>query len=126
MPFTSYTDNKLIDHLLGANTFAKPSAKYVALYVGNPAAGGTEVSTSGSAYARLSSVFTVVSNVATNTSDLQWPTATSAWGAITHTAIFDAATGGNMLVTAPLEATKTIGSGDILRIAASNLTITLA
>ena len=125
MPFTSYTDNKLIDHLLGANTFAKPSAKYVALYVGDPTAGGTEVSTTGSAYARQSSTFTILSNVASNTADLQWPTATSAWGTITHAAIYDAATGGNMLVTAPLNATKTIGSGDILRIPASNLTITL-
>ena len=125
MPFTSYTDNKLIDHLLGPNTFAKPSAKYVALYVGDPTAGGTEVATTGSAYARLSGAFTIAANVATNTSDLQWSAATAAWGTITHAAVYDAATGGNMLVSAPLAAAKTIASGDILRIPATNLTITL-
>lgn len=125
MPFTSYTDNKLIDHLLGANTFTKPSAKYVALYVGDPTAGGTEVSTTGSAYARLSSAFTIASNVATNTADLQWSAATASWGTINYVAIYDASTGGNMLVTSVLNTAKTISTGDVLRIPASNLSITL-
>jgi hypothetical protein len=125
MPFSSYTDNKLIDHLLGSGTYTKPSSKYVALYVGDPAGAGTEVSTSGSAYARQSAAFTIASNVATNSAVLEWPVATSAWGTINYIAIFDASTSGNMLVTSALTTAKTIAVGDVLRIPISNLSVTL-
>jgi len=125
MAFTNYTDNKLIDHLLGSSTYTKPSTLYVALFVGNPTSGGTEVSTSGSAYARLSAAFTISGGTATNTSALEWATATSSWGTINWVAIYDASTSGNMLVTAQLTSSKTIASGDVLRIPASNLSVTL-
>ncbi len=125
MAFTSYTDNKLIDHLLGSATFTKPSSLYVALFVGEPGNGGTEVSTSGSAYARLAATFTISGGNATNTSALEWSTATSSWGTIDWVAIYDASTSGNMLVTAQLSSSKTIASGDVLRIPASNLSVTL-
>lgn len=125
MAFTSYTDNKLIDHLLGSATYTKPSSLYVALFVGNPTSGGTEVSTSGTAYARLSAAFTISGGTATNTSALEWATATASWGTIDWVAIYDASTSGNMLVTAQLSSSKTISSGDVLRIPASNLSVTL-
>jgi len=125
MAFTTYTDNKLIDHLLGSATYTKPSTLYVALFVGNPASGGTEISTSGSAYARVTSTFTIASNVATNTAAIEWATATSAWGTIDWVAIYDASTSGNQLVTAALSTSKTIASGDVLRIPVSSLSVTL-
>jgi hypothetical protein len=125
MPFSSYVDNKLIDHLLGSGTYTKPSALYVALFVGNPASGGTEVTTSGSAYARQSAAFTISTNSASNTAAIEYPTATSSWGTIDYIAIYDASSGGNQLVSAALSSAKTIASGDVLRIPASNLSVTL-
>ena len=125
MPFTAYTDNKVIDHLLGSGTFTKPSAVYVALFVGDPASGGTEISTSGTAYVRKSSSFTISANVATNTSNIEYAAATSAWGTITHAAIYDALSGGNQLVTAPLGTAKPIATGDVLRFPAGQLSVTL-
>jgi len=125
MAFTSYTDNALLGHLLGSTTYTKPSALYVALFIGDPASGGTEISTSGSAYARIAATFTVSSGVATNTAAIEWATATSAWGSITWVAIYDAVTGGNQLVTAQLASAKTIGSGDVLRIPTGQLSVTL-
>ncbi|CAB4124472.1 hypothetical protein UFOVP62_4 [uncultured Caudovirales phage] len=125
MPFSTYTDNKLIDHLLGSNTYTKPASKYLALYVGDPTSGGTEVSTSGSAYTRLASNFTISSNVAANSSSLEWSPASSTWGTVTHAAIYDASTGGNMLVSAPLSVAKPITTGDIFRIPANNYLVTL-
>jgi hypothetical protein len=125
MAFTSYTDNKLIDHLLGSATYTKPSTLYVALFVGNPASGGTEISTSGSAYARVVSTFTISTGTATNTAAIEWATATSAWGTIDWVAIYDASTSGNQLVTAALSSAKTIASGDVLRIPISSLSVTL-
>jgi hypothetical protein len=125
MAFTSYTDNKLIDHLLGSGTFTKPSAKYLALYVGDPQSGGTEVSTSGSAYSRQSASFSVTGGTATNSAAIEFSAATSSWGTVNYVAIFDASTSGNMLVSAALTSSKTIGSGDVLRFPTSQLSVTL-
>lgn len=125
MAFSSYIDNKLIDHLLGSGTYTKPSSLYVALYVGDPNSGGTEISTSGSAYTRKLATFSISTNTARNTADIEWSIATSNWGTITHAAIYDASTGGNMLVVAPLVTSKTIGIGDVLRILATTLVVTL-
>ena len=125
MAFTSYTDNALLGHLLGSTTYTKPSALYVALFIGDPAGSGTEISTSGSAYARIAATFTISSGVATNIAAVEWATATSAWGSITWVAIYDAVTGGNQLVTAQLASAKTIGSGDVLRIPIGQLSVTL-
>jgi hypothetical protein len=125
MAFTSYTDNALLGHLLGSTTYTKPSTLYVALFVGNPTSGGTEISTSGSAYSRLAATFNVAAGVATNAANIEWPAATSAWGTITWVAIYDAVTGGNQLVTAQLSSAKTIGSGDVLRIPTGQLSVTL-
>jgi hypothetical protein len=125
MPFSSYADNKLIDHLLGSGTFTKPSATYVALYVGDPTGAGTEVSTSGTAYSRQSAAFTISGNQASNTSTLEWLPATAPWGTITHIAIYDASTSGNMLVTASLTVAKTVGTDDVLRLPATDLAVTL-
>ena len=125
MAFSSYLDNQLINHVLGSGTYPKPSSLYVALFVGDPAGGGTEVSTSGTAYSRQSAAFTVASNAASNTANLEWSAATSSWGTITHVAIYDASTSGNQLVTAALATSKTVNTGDIIRVNAGNLTVTL-
>jgi hypothetical protein len=48
------------------------------------------------------------------------------WGTITHFAIFDALTSGNMLFYGALTASKVVGDGDTLEFAATDLDITLA
>lgn len=125
MPFSSYADNKLIDHLLGSGTYTKPSTLYLALYVGDPLTTGAEVSTSGSAYARQAITFTISGGTASNTSSVEFSAATTNWGTLDYCAIYDASTNGNMLVSAPLTSAKTIAVGDILRFQAANLSVTL-
>lgn len=127
MSFTNYLENAVMDHVFGAGTFAKPG-RYVALFTGAPgeAGGGTELANGG--YARQSSAFTVSGSAptqATNTSAIEYPTATASWGTVTHVGVFDSLTGGNMVAFAALSVAKTIGSGDVFRIPAANLTFTL-
>jgi hypothetical protein len=69
--------------------------------------------------------FTVSGDTATNNAAIEWPTATGSWGTITHVAVFDADTSGNMLVYASLAASKTISTGDVLRIPSGDLDVTL-
>lgn len=98
---------------------------YVGLFTAAPsdAGGGTEVS--GGSYARQAVTLSVSGNLATNGAAVEWPTATADWGTVTHLAVFDALTSGNMLVYAALTASKTISTGDVLRIPAGDLDITL-
>lgn len=123
--FSDYLENKVLGHVFGGSAYSAPATLYLALYTVAPtdAGGGTEVS--GSGYARLSCAFTVTGNLATNTAAEEWSVALSSWGTIVAVGVFDASTGGNLLAWGTLTISKTIASGDVFRIPAGDLDITL-
>lgn len=125
MSFTNDLETRVLQWALTNGSPTRPTAWYVGLFTAAPgeAGGGTEIS--GSAYARQAVTFTVSGNLATNNAAIEFPTATGTWGTITHVAVFDADTSGNMLVYATLTSSKTIASGDVLRIPSGDLDITL-
>ena len=84
---------------------------------------GTEVS--GGSYARQSFASTIAGAVASNTSAIEFPTATGSWGTVGWVAVWDNLTGGNLLFHGALTASKTIASGDVFRVPAGDLDITL-
>jgi hypothetical protein len=102
------------------NSATRPTAWYTALYTVAPddTGGGTEVS--GGGYARQATAFTVSGNTATNSAAEEWPVATAGYGTVV-----DASSGGNLLAYANLTASKTIDTGDVFRIPAGDLDITL-
>lgn len=128
--FTDYTENLVLNWLFTANSATRPTAWYVGLFTAAPSdsGGGTEVS--GNAYARTATGTMSVSGTSptncTNSAAIEFPAASGGnWGTITHVAIFDASTSGNMLGWASLTTSRTINDGDILRIPAGDLDITL-
>lgn len=123
--FSDYLENKVLGHVFGGTSYTAPATIYLALYTVAPddTGGGTEVS--GGSYARQSCAFTVTGNLATNTSAVEWPTATGSWGTVVAVGVFDASTSGNLLAYGNLTSSKTIASGDVLRIPAGDLDITL-
>ena len=125
MSFTNDLETRVLQWALTNGSPTRPTAWYVGLFTAAPgeAGGGTEVS--GGSYVRVAVTFTVSGNLATNSAAVEWPTATATWGTITDVAVFDADTGGNMLVYASLTSSKTIASGDVLRIPAGDLDVTL-
>lgn len=127
MSFSNTYETHVLNYLLTSTSVTRPTAWYLALFTSNPAedASGTEVSTSGTAYARQSASFTVSGNSASNTSEIEFPTATASFGTVTHAAVFDASTGGNMIAYAALATSKTIDTGDVMRVPASDFDITL-
>ena len=127
MSFSNYLETELLDHVFANNAYTSPSTVYVGLFTSSPtdANSGTEVSTSGTAYARQSGSFTVSGNTATTSASIEWPTATASWGTITHIGIYDASSSGNLLAWAALTASNTIASGDVFRIPAGDIDITL-
>jgi len=87
--------------------------------------GGTEVTTSGTAYARQSVAFTTTGNTTSNSAAVEYSTATGAFGTVTHVGVFDAATAGNLMAYAVLTSSKAIDTGDVFRVPTGDLDITL-
>ncbi|NBT31822.1 MAG: hypothetical protein EBT13_07950 [Rhodobacteraceae bacterium] len=127
MSFSNTFETTTLTWLFTANAATRPTAWYVALFTTNPAedASGTEVSTSGTAYARQSVTFTVSGDTASNSGAVEFPTATASYGTVTHCAVFDAVSGGNMIAYAALTTSKLIDTGDVFRFPAGDLDITL-
>ena len=126
--FTDYTENKVLDHITGKTAFTKPTA-YVALFTAAPsdAGGGTEVT--GGSYARVATAGAdwnaASAGATTNANAIAFPTATGSWGTVTHFALMDASTAGNMLAWGALGTSKTVASGDTAQFAAGALSATL-
>lgn len=136
---SDYLENKLVDFLFRGGSFTAPSALYVALFTAAPSdtGGGTEVS--GNAYARVNLApsasnwastggATTITNpsvgtsgTTSNNSVITFPTATGSWGTVTHVAIFDASTSGNMLFWGALTASQVVGTGGVVSFAISQL-----
>jgi len=125
MSFSNYLETELLDHVFTNSAYTAPSTLYLALFTGAPgeAGGGTEVS--GSGYTRKTAAFTVSGNTATNSGAIEFPTATGSYGTVSHVGVFDASSSGNLLCYAALSASKAIESGDVFRVPAGDLDITL-
>jgi hypothetical protein len=125
---SDYLENLLVDHLFRTRSFPKPASLYVALFTAAPSdsGGGTEVA--GGSYARVnlapldanwaatqggtSGNSTGAGGVTSNALAITFPAPTGNWGTITHFALMDAASGGNMLIWDALTAPRTILNGD--------------
>lgn len=128
MTMTAYfAKTAVIDKLLRNQAYSPPATLYLAAFTTAPtkAGGGTEVS--GTSYARQSCALDAGSGdgITANTSTVTFPTAGGAWGTVTHVAIYDASTAGNMLLYQALNASRgPIVLNDVLRFLAGELDIT--
>jgi len=61
---------------------------------------------------------------ADNSAAVEFNAATGSWGTVSHFGLFDALSGGNLLIHGALTASKVISSGDILKIAIGDMDIT--
>ena len=123
---TDYLENKVLDHNLATAAYTAPSAIYVALFTADPGeTGETTNEISGGGYARTQGTFGAASGgSASNSADIEFPQATGDWGTITHFALMDAQTSGNMLYYGALDASNTVGNGDTFKFATGDLTVT--
>ena len=132
---SDYLEGQLRAHLFRTASFTKPTTLAVALFTAAPsdAGGGTEVT--GGRYARVSvnpldANWTAASStdgVTTNASAITFAAPTANWGTVTHFAIYDATSAGNLLVWGALTASRVISNGDAApSFAAGALAITFA
>lgn len=124
---SDYLENAIINATLRGQAFTPPSTVYLALYTSDPTDAKTGTEVSGGAYARQSIPFSAPTNgTASSSADVLFPVATAGWGTVTHIGILDAATGGNLLYHGQLTNNKTIAIDDQLKIAAGDITVSLA
>ena len=62
---------------------------------------------------------------ATSYTALEYNAAGSNWGTVTHVGVLDASSSGNLLYHSALTTSKAITTGDIFRIPAGSLTVTM-
>lgn len=144
MPFTNYLSKKILDEVIRGAAYTAPSIWYVGLATNattpdgtgaNGDTGWTEVSTSGTAYARK----------AVNNNTTEWPAAsgsnnasksnsnaitynqaTAAWGNLAWWGLWDASTAGGLCIFGALNgAPRAVNANDTPSFAAGALTISL-
>lgn len=124
---SNYLENKLLDAVLRNTSYTSPTTTYVGLYTTNPGEGNTGTEVTGGSYARKSATFNApVDGVCTNSAAVEFDQATASWGTISHIGILDAITSGNLLFYTDITISKTIETGDIFKISAGQLSVTLA
>lgn len=116
----------LEDSLLTYLDTLSPSM-YVALYNGSPGDGGTGGSEiAGPGYSRQSVSFNAVSSgTRTSSGAVSFTASGGDWGVVTHLAIFDASSAGNLLWHRELDSYANITDGDTFQIAAGDLWLSL-
>lgn len=122
---TTYLANAMLDHTLKVAAYTQPTI-HVGLYTTatSDAGAGTEVS--GGSYARVAvSGWTVSGGAAENTSAINFPTSTGSWGTVSHMAILDASSAGNMLHHGAVDSSQAVGSGEDVQVAAGAYDLTI-
>ena len=123
---SNFLENALVNATLRNTSYTSPTTVYVALYTTDPTDADTGTEVSGNGYARQSVTFSAPSNGATsNSGAVEFPQTTGSWGTVAYIGLRDASSGGNLLYHTALDASKTIATGDVFRIAAGSLSVTL-
>ena len=125
MSFSNTFENRVLTWVFTASGATRPTSWYIALFTSNPDEDGSGSEVSGGGYVRESATFTVTGNAATNAAAVEYPVATAPYGTVTHVGVYDASTGGNLIAYAALTSSKVIDTGDVLRVPAGDLDITL-
>jgi hypothetical protein len=123
---TNFGERQALDSVANGATL------YAALFTGAPGEGGGGTEVAGGSYARALMAFSAAATdgggvtTASNSDEVLFTEATASWGTITHVALFDASSGGNMVWYGTLAAERTVGPGDQFRFAAGSVVLSMA
>jgi hypothetical protein len=127
--FSDFWELEILDHCFMKGSYTPPTNIFVALSTADPTDSGGSIAEPGSNYGRKSTVsadWTAASSGALdNANAITFAEATGSWGTITHFALFDHLTAGNMLAHGALSTPQTIESGGTASFAAGALDVSL-
>lgn len=126
---SNYLENQIVKHFLRNTAAASPATVYLALFESDPGEDGLGTETGYINYGRQAAVWTDLdgNGQTKNNTNITFPANGNAAASVTvtHAAVYDAVTGGNLLLKGPLASSKSLAPGDVLSFAASALTLTL-
>lgn len=127
---TPYFLNLIAGNVMhSASVSALPSAYYVALSTTIPDSNGdglTEVTGGGYSRGALNGGSVPADGMVGNLTDVEYPIATSDWGTIQAFALYDAATGGNLLAWDILSPQQVVTTGNQVRFKPGALKLTFS
>jgi len=131
---SNYLENAAMNHLFGKATLTAPTVYLVLIdesLDGAPTDADTGTTLAdkepqGASYVRKATVAgdwgSAASGALTNTAAFEFVEAQESWGQITHVALVDASSGGNMLWYGAVQTPRTIGQGVVAKISAGAIT----
>lgn len=127
---TTYFLNLVSGNVFGSKkTPAVPEKYYLGLSSAAPALDGSGVVEpgDGTGYARveLTSLSAPVNGVVTNNAAIDFAESTSEWGTMTHFVVYDAPTGGNLLMYGELSASRRVEAATIMTIKLGSLNLSV-
>lgn len=127
---SDYAENKILDHLLKNTAFSQPGTLYLALCTADPGEAGTGSTLSepsGGSYARkaCNTWDAAAARASANATAVMFPQATAGWGTITHFAICDHLTTGNVLVYGAVTPSRAVLSGMIPKFAKGDVDVSV-
>ena len=130
---SDYLESDLLDEVFNGVAYAAPDT-WASLYTDDPTDADTGTEVSGGSYARVRvyangggspdwnlAVVDGIGYLVDNSDDIVFPTATAAWGTVTHFAVHDAITGGNLLFHGVLDSSQVVGDGGIFKFLVGDL-----
>jgi len=125
---STHLANELLDHVFKTGEYSQLTHLYVAASTANPTDDGSGMAEPSDGYARkLHDAYdAAAAGASENTGAITFDQASGAWGTITYVAIFDALSGGNMLLYAELDSSVAIADQDTLQFNDGGLDITMA
>jgi len=127
--FGNYWEDEILDHVFNKGAYTAPTI-YVGLSTADPTDDGTGLAEpSGNGYARVTTA-AVDWNASSggaidNANAVTFPQASGSWGTVSHFALFDASSGGNMLAHGSLGTPQAIVAGNTPSFAAGALDVSL-
>lgn len=133
--FSDYTAQATINYLLLGTSMPSVSNRYLAIFTADPKDdnSGAANEVSGAWYARqiANSWTSPVSNpdgtsgtITKNSTQISYAAVTGSSVTVTHWGLYDAVTGGNLMFSGALTASKTLNVSDVLTLAAEQLVMT--
>lgn len=127
--FADYWENEILDHLFGKGVYNPPTI-YVGLSTADPLDNGSGLAEPiGNNYSRVATIGddwnAAAGGALDNANDIIFPEASGDWGTLTHFAIFDVESEGNMLAHGSISPTKVISNGETFKFAAGDLDVIL-
>lgn len=134
MSLSNPYEKKVLGHLFRGQSFAAPTSVYAALFTDDTGfeSGAPANEITGGGYQRVEITCDTTefseptdAGVMNNLKNIEFPTALDDWGPVGAMAIMEAQNGGDMIIGGVVQNPRTVETGDVPRIRANELSITI-